>query len=53
MKKEDFKPEYGNIPQDALERIRAEANRIGSAITDVRTLFVKDFKPSLQTALFF
>ena len=29
MKKEDFKPEYGHIPQDTLGRIRAEANRIG------------------------
>lgn len=29
MNKEDFKLEYGNIPQDALKRIRAEVNRIG------------------------
>lgn len=31
MKKEDFKLEYGHIhiPQYALERIRAEVNRIG------------------------
>lgn len=29
MKKEDFKPEYGHIPQIVLERIREEVNKIG------------------------
>ena len=29
MKKENFKPEYGHIPQDVLQRIRSEVNRIG------------------------
>ena len=29
MTKENFKPEYGNIPQDVLKRIREEVNRIG------------------------
>ena len=29
MKKENFKFEYGHIPQDVLQRIREEVNRIG------------------------
>lgn len=29
MKKENFKPKYGHIPQDVLQRIREEVNRIG------------------------
>lgn len=28
MKKEDFKPEYGNIPENVQERIRKETNKI-------------------------
>lgn len=29
MKKENFKPEYGHVPQDVLQRIREEVTRIG------------------------
>lgn len=35
MTKENFKPEYGHIPQDVLQRIREEVNRIGYVSTFV------------------